>query len=230
MITRLSENTLIISLDTDIADDDSLHFIQRTTERLHNELGSWIIDIVPSYLTIHITFNLVQVSSATLTDRIDSIIQQQLAEPANNRTNNAKTIEIPVYYGQEVALDLAQLAQQKKLSSEQVITLHLARIYSVYAIGFAPGFAYLGYVDDTIATPRKATPRKKITAGSVGVADWQTAIYPTDSPGGWHIIGKTPYSVIDLSSESLTQFRTGDHVRFYAIDKAQFLHMGGSLS
>ena len=230
MITQLSENTLLISLDSGTASNDSLRLIQRTTERLHNELGSLVIDIVPSYVTIHITFNLLQISSARLITRIKTIIKQQLVEPVDNSKHEAKIIEIPVYYGQEVALDLAQLAQQKNLSAEDVIALHLAKLYSVYAIGFAPGFAYLGYVDEAIATPRKATPRKKITAGSVGIADSQTAIYPANSPGGWHIIGKTPYSVIDLSSESLTQFRTGDHVRFYAIDKADFIQMGGSLS
>jgi inhibitor of KinA len=110
-----------------------------------------------------------------------------------------------------------------------VIALHSSIIYDVYAIGFAPGFAYLGNVDKRIAMPRKETPRQKIFKGSVGIADQQTAIYPSDSPGGWQIIGRTPISLIDYNDDKLTKFETGDKVKFNPISRADFIDMGGVL-
>jgi KipI family sensor histidine kinase inhibitor len=99
----------------------------------------------------------------------------------------------------------------------------------VYAIGFAPGFAYLGNVDKRIAMPRKESPRQKVVKGSVGIADQQTAIYPSDSPGGWQIIGRTAVSLIDYNDERLTKFETGGKVKFNAITRQDFIDMGGEL-
>ena len=101
--------------------------------------------------------------------------------------------------------------------------------YRVYAIGFAPGFAYLGNTDKRIEIPRKQTPRLRVPAGSLAIADRQTAIYPKQSPGGWQIIGRTPISLIDFQRENLTVFEMGAQVSFTPIDKATFLDTGGVL-
>jgi len=97
------------------------------------------------------------------------------------------------------------------------------------AIGFAPGFAYLGTVDPRIASPRKETPRKKVAQGSVAIAGQQTAIYPSDSPGGWQIIGKTPLALIDYNTNPMTPFSVGSKVKFSAIDRNEFLALGGTI-
>ena len=103
------------------------------------------------------------------------------------------------------------------------------RTYRVYAIGFSPGFAYLGITDQRIALPRKATPRQKIPTGSVGIAGSQTAIYPSATPGGWQIVGRTPQRMIDWDSDSLALVSVGDRVRFRSIDRQEYLDLGGSL-
>ena len=110
-----------------------------------------------------------------------------------------------------------------------VVNIHVSATYRVYAIGFAPGFAYLGNTDKRIEIPRKQTPRLKVPAGSLAIADRQTAIYPKQSPGGWQIIGRTPISLIDYQRENLTVFEMGAQVSFTPIDRATFLDMGGVL-
>jgi KipI family sensor histidine kinase inhibitor len=141
--------------------------------------------------------------------------------------DSEKIITIPVYYGPEVALDIELIAARASLSIDAVIDIHSSTIYDVYAIGFAPGFAYLGNVDKRIAIPRKETPRKKIAKGSLGIADQQAAVYPAESPGGWQIIGKTPVVLIDYSSERLTQFEVGNKVKFLPVDREAFIGLGG---
>ena len=138
-------------------------------------------------------------------------------------------LTIPGYYGEEVGLDLVLIAERSGLSIAEVIECHCAKIYDVYAIGFSPGFAYLGEVDDAIACPRKVTPRKSLPKGSVGIADQQTAVYPKDSPGGWQIVGRTPVELVDFQAEKITPFTVGGRVKFEPIDREQFVTLGGQL-
>ena len=128
-----------------------------------------------------------------------------------------------------MALDADEICEHTGLTFEEVINIHASTTYRVYAIGFAPGFAYLGNTDSRIEIPRKQTPRLKVPPGSLAIADRQTAIYPKQSPGGWQIIGRTPVSLIDFERENLTVFEMGAQVTFTRIDKATFLKMGGVL-
>ena len=136
---------------------------------------------------------------------------------------------MPVYYGPEVGLDLDEVCDYSGLSRDEVVRIHSEQTYRVYAIGFSPGFAYLGITDQRIALPRKATPRQKVPTGSVGIAGSQTAIYPSATPGGWQIVGRTPQKMIDWDSDSLALVAVGDKVRFRSIDRQQYLELGGSL-
>jgi KipI family sensor histidine kinase inhibitor len=141
----------------------------------------------------------------------------------------SKVIHIPVYYGFEVALDLEKLLAEKELTIDEFIHLHTSQTYQVYAIGFSPVFAFLGQVDEQIQAPRLATPRIKIPAGSVGIADRQTAVYPIDSSGGWNIVGRT---ILDLSlndPKNLDKFKIGDKVKFYSISRDEFIRNGGQI-
>jgi len=124
---------------------------------------------------------------------------------------------------------LDALANRANLSVDEVVALHQAQEYRVYAIGFAPGFAYLGQVDERIAAPRLATPRQQVPRGAVGIADRQTAIYPAASPGGWNLIGLCPQPMFDPNNDPSMPVQVGDRVRFRGIDRQTFLDLGGEL-
>ena len=108
-----------------------------------------------------------------------------------------------------------------------VIERHSARTYQVFALGFAPGFAFMGLVDECLASPRLQTPRKRVPAGSLGVADRQTAIYPLVSPGGWNLVGRSPTRLFDRELDGYSIWQPGDRVRFQPIDHAEFVRLGG---
>ncbi len=125
-----------------------------------------------------------------------------------------RTIEIPVLYDGE---DLSYLADYHQMSEERVVELHTAPTYRVYMMGFLPGFAYMGGLNAQIATPRRATPRTKVPAGSVGIAGNQTGIYPSESPGGWQLIGRTNLQLYTPHSAEITLLKAGDLVKFIAL-------------
>ncbi len=134
-----------------------------------------------------------------------------------------RQITLPVCYDLRCGPDLPFVAQQHGLSVEEVIACHANVVYRVFMLGFLPGFAYLGLVDARIATPRRPTPRPRVPAGSVGIAGRQTGIYPTDSPGGWQLIGRTPVRMFDPYAPQPTRLRPGDEVRFYPISYEAWL-------
>jgi len=130
--------------------------------------------------------------------------------------------KLPVCYDPEFGIDLEEVSQYTGKSIEQLITLHTSATYTVYGIGFLPGFLYLGGVPKDLETPRKASPRLNVKKGSVGLARKQTGIYPQDCPGGWNIIGNCPIPIFDAEKENPCFIRVGDTVRFYAVTRAQF--------
>jgi inhibitor of KinA len=138
-------------------------------------------------------------------------------------------IRIPVCYDPAFAPDMIRLSAAKKCTPEELIGLHTAATYKVYMLGFLPGFAYMGGTDERIAMPRKPQP-VKVMAGSVGIAGRQTGIYPLDSPGGWHIIGRTPLRMFDPAAKKPVLLNTGDRVQFYTISKNEFLFMQEGLT
>jgi inhibitor of KinA len=137
-------------------------------------------------------------------------------------TSRGQRVEVPVTYGGEYGPDLEYVARYHHLSESDVIRLHTSRDYHVYMIGFVAGFPYLGEVPDEIATPRLSTPRLRVPAGSVGIAETQTGIYPCEAPGGWQIIGRTPLRLFDVEQSPPAAMRPGDTVKFTPIDKHGF--------
>jgi KipI family sensor histidine kinase inhibitor len=222
----LSENTGIILFEQRI-ERATFQRVNQCTQAIEIHLSQFIVDLVPAYASIHIVFNLVKVSAETFEILLNEVIENLSIDVVE--VTGQKTVTIPVYYGSEVAPDIGLVAQFSNLTIDAVIALHTSIVYDVYAIGFAPGFAYLGNVDKRIAMPRKESPRQKVVKGSVGIADQQTAIYPSDSPGGWQIIGRTAVSLIDYNDERLTKFETGGKVKFNAITRQDFIDMGGEL-
>ena len=184
-----------------------------------------VIDIIPSYSSIFITYDIFKYSYETLCEKIKT----HLCSTRENTHFNPKLLQIKVYYGTEVGLDLNNLSKKLNLSINDIINLHTSPTYLVYAIGFAPGFAFLAHVHSSISVPRLSTPRKIIKKGSVAIAEQQTAIYPEDSPGGWNIIGKSTFKAYDKNLASLTPFEIGDKVKFISISRQEFLDSGGLL-
>jgi KipI family sensor histidine kinase inhibitor len=156
-------------------------------------------------------------------------VREAVANSVGTGASEGRTVVLPVYYHPEVGEDLLTLAERAGLSTDEVVALHSGGEYRVYAIGFAPGFAYLGQVDKRIAAPRLATPRQKVPRGAVAIADRQTAVYPAVSPGGWNLIGRCPVRMFDPQAEPIMPVQVGDIVRFEAIGRQEYLSMGGEL-
>ncbi|NVK02363.1 MAG: 5-oxoprolinase subunit PxpB [Oceanospirillaceae bacterium] len=220
------ERAAILYLGSVISEQSAAR-VSAAVELLQDSFGSALIDIVPSYTSILLTYDINHYNYFSFKHAVCSALSE-LAENPMSRSPS-RIVEVPVYYGEEVALDLAEVARSTGLSGDEVIRLHSQQHYNVYAIGFAPGFAYLGLTPKELRVDRKKTPRLKVPCGSVAIADNQTAIYPSVTPGGWQIIGRTPMSLIDWQSESVSPFTVGDAVRFRAVDKETFLAQGGCL-
>ncbi|GMQ45712.1 5-oxoprolinase subunit PxpB [Vibrio sp. 10N] len=191
---------------------------------IERAFSSTITNCTPSYTTLLIEFHPLSCSPEALTEYIQNIDLNSL--PSHN---HLKPITLPTYYASEVAPDLASLAKRHSLSVEEVITLHCRSTYTVCAIGFAPGFAFLAELPKALHTPRHQTPRTRVPKGSVGIANNQTAVYPSDTPGGWQIIGNCPLTLFDRSAPEKSLLRIGDKVQFEPIDRSTFLTLGGEL-
>lgn len=218
------ENSLIIYFG-DTASPEVSAQVQKTARQLQEKLADMLIDLVPSYASLLVIYN------ALLTDHfyVKSIIKRTLSDNSTAGITTGKVVTLPVYYSSESGADLVALAERAHLTEDEVIKIHQQTEYRVYAIGFAPGFAYLGEVDRRIATPRLATPRLKVPRGAVAIADRQTAIYPAQSPGGWNIIGLCPQRMFDQAATPSMPVGVGDIVKFKAISRDEFIALGGEL-
>lgn len=189
-----------------------------------NKIKDNILEITPSYTSLFIQYR----ASQCHFDEFNAALQRWIKEHSTSTITDASTThQLPVYYHPDVGPDLPDVALRHKLSREDVIQRHQQTEYHVYTIGFAPGFAFLGHVSPHIATPRHDTPRHNIPAGSVGIANHQTAIYPNASPGGWQIIGNCPIPLFDINAIPMTPFNVGDKVKFNPVSRDKFLQLGG---
>jgi inhibitor of KinA len=146
-----------------------------------------------------------------------------LGRKLDGEAKSAREIEIPVCYEAEFAPDVAEVAGQNGLTGTEVSELHSSGSYLVQAVGFAPGFAYLGGLSEKLFTPRRPTPRTQVPAGSVGIGWKHTGVYPLTMPGGWHLIGRTPMELFRLEEKAPALLRVGDHVRFRPITGKEFI-------
>ena len=175
-------------------------------------------DIVPTYCSVAVYFDPLR----TAYDQLVESIQRELAHPSPEPATGREPLRIPVCYGAEFGPDLGEVAAFAHVSGDEVVRRHTAATYRVFMLGFVAGFAYMGTVDASIAMPRRATPRVRVPLGSVGIAGVQTGIYPAETPGGWQLIGRTPVKPFDPERAEPFLMQAGDHVRFYAIDRATF--------
>jgi inhibitor of KinA len=177
-----------------------------------------LLDVVVGYCSVTLYFDPLAVDPAWLEAEVlavaDSLPMGAVAE--------GRLLDVPVCYGGEYGPDLADVAAHARVSEAAVVTMHARVTYHVYMIGFIPGFAYMASVDPRIALPRRTTPRERVPAGSVAIAAGQTGIYPMESPGGWHLIGRTHVRPYDPARDEPFLFRPGDQVRFHAVDRLAF--------
>ena len=225
-IHPVNENSVIIYFADKVCPEvaDKVSQIYRL---LKAEEDSVIVDIVPSYTSILLSCDLRKTGLRGFIEYLRRFLIKTTEQAFSSA--KAKRITLPVYYGEDVAWDHQELSDYTQLPFSEIVSLHTSEIYRVFAIGFAPGFAYLGNTNPLISIPRKANPRKAVPKGSVAIADQQTAIYPQQSPGGWQVIGRTPVELFDVTKATLSKFEMGAEVKFEAIDRETFLAMGGQI-
>ena len=223
MILRSAGENALIAYLGDKTSPEGAARVQATAAAVEQCLGADLIDLVPSYASLLIIFDPLTTDHLSVSHRVRSAARELTVSEASEGT----TVVLPAYYHPEVGEDLESLAENAGLSTEDVIAIHSGMQYRVYAIGFAPGFAYLGEVDERIAAPRLATPRQKVPRGAVAIADRQTAVYPAESPGGWNLIGRCPVRMFDPDASPTMPVSVGDIVRFEPVSRAEYLAAGG---
>lgn len=185
-----------------------------------------MIEVVPAYSSVTIYYNVLTVKKYTPSgesafERMKQEVEARLKDEPDMSESNLRLLRIPVCYDTDFATDIEFVARIKNISVAELIQIHTRRIYKVYMLGFLPGFAYMGEVDNRIAVPRKKQPQT-ILPGSVGIAGKQTGIYPMASPGGWQIIGRSPLNFFTAEENKPTLLQAGDNVQFFTIDKNEF--------
>ena len=175
-------------------------------------------DVVPTFRSVAVYFDPLRTDYAALLVRLETLA----ARPPDQSSAHGAPVRVPVCYGGEFGPDLAGVAAFAGCSEAEVIGLHTSPTYRVFMLGFVPGFAYMGIVDRRIAVPRHSTPRVRVPVGSVGIAGVQTGIYPAETPGGWQLIGRTPFKPFDAARAEPFLLKAGDAVRFYAIEPDEF--------
>ncbi|MBU2895182.1 5-oxoprolinase subunit B family protein [Vibrio hepatarius] len=224
-VDPVAECSILIRFETKCCQKLSL-LIGEISRYLANQLGTIIMNVTPSIDSILIDYLPHRVSIFEFIPYLEKLVTEAIrALPENT---DPQTIELPVYYHQDVGPELNQY-NEKGLSADDVIGLHSKNEYTVEAIGFAPGFAFLSSVSETLRLPRRATPRLKLPKGSVGIADTNTAVYPSDSPGGWNIIGNCPVNLYTPEKTPILPFSIGTKVCFKPISSDEFLRLGGRI-
>ena len=209
-----------ISIDFGQAIDPKINRqIRQVIEQIKLLQLDGIIELVPTYCALLVQYDAMVYTYSDICRTINPILQESVTDSANERVT---IVEIPTIYGGEYGPDLGFVASHNHISEAEVVSIHSGADYLVYMLGFIPGFTYLGGMDPRIATPRLSSPRTLIPAGSVGIAGEQTGTYPSDSPGGWQIIGRTPVTMYDMSKEQAALLQAGDYVRYVSIDENEF--------
>jgi inhibitor of KinA len=183
------------------------------------------VEYVPAFTTVTVYYNPLEVElagEASPSDRVAATLRHMLLKTKACTDAPPPVIEIPVCYGGKFGPDLAFVASHTHLTPAEVIDLHTQAEYLVYMIGFAPGFPYLGGMDEQLVVPRKEKPRTKVPAGSVGIAGKQTGVYSIPTPGGWQLIGRTPLQLFTPHAETPSLLSAGNHIRFVSITEREY--------
>jgi KipI family sensor histidine kinase inhibitor len=206
----LGDSAITVALGEGISRSLSADVL-RVAEGLRAASLLGVTEIVPAYATLGVFYDPLRVNFDELRERLRPVVEQSRDAQTTTASSATRTIQIPIWYNGE---DLAEVAERTGHTVDEVIELHSAREYYVYVIGFVPGFAYLGEIDSSLILPRRSTPRKRVPAGSVGIAEAQTGVYPFETPGGWHLIGRTDAKMFDAERAEPALLKVGDRVVF----------------
>jgi len=195
--------------------------VRRLLRLLELEPVDGVRNLHPAYCSLLVKFDVLKFSH----EKLEGKLRRYLARLDEVKLPEPRLVEIPVCYGGEFGPDLAEVCALRGMTAAQVIELHSSAEYLVYFLGFVPGFAYLGELPEALVMPRLASPRRKVPAGSVGIAANHTGVYPFATPGGWRLIGRTPAKVFRADRDGLSLLTIGDRVRFTPIDAERFADM-----
>ena len=231
-IVPLGDAALVVRVRDRFEDapEETLDVVLRTLQQLRTAAIPGVIELAPAYTSIAVFFEPITTAKATETsDKVFDWLASRIraavagvADPGKTPRSRSQTVEIPVCYDPEFALDIDDVARRANVSPKEVIRLHSTAEYRVACIGFVPGFPFLTGLPKKLATPRRDVPRKGIPPGSVGIGGAQTGIYPLRSPGGWNLIGRTPLRLFDPEKNPPVLLRAGDRVRFRVITREEF--------
>ena len=207
------------TLDLEI--NEGLHSLALT---LRTRAPAWVRDIVPALTGIAVHFDPEHAELPAAPLKAAETLVRECIDAMPWRPTG-RVIEVPVCYDPEFALDIVEVAGRSGIEPEDIAARHSRSDHRVLMVGFAPGLPYLGGLDPTLALPRRATPRTRVPAGSVAIANLQTTVYPFETPGGWSVIGRTPLVLFDPAREAPSLFSPGDRVRFAAISRSEYARL-----
>ena len=224
-ISALGETALIIDFGN-VIDESINKLVHSLFYQIQNDPIPGMIEAVPGYSSLTIYYDILFIRNTlnkqtTAFEWVSESLKKYILKENIETGDPQMLIKVPVCYENEFAPDLGFIASQNKISHEEVIYLHTSTDYHIYMLGFLPGFAYMGMVDEKISSSRKQKP-VFVEAGSIGIAGKQTGIYPFRSQGGWQIIGRTPLKLFDKEKINPVLFKAGDKVQFYSITKDEF--------
>ena len=212
------DSALVIEFGNEISVDINKK-IRKMMDDIKKENIDGIVELVPTYCSLLINYDVLKIDYNTLVEKLKTFLNNNLETAEGEEVT---LVEIPTLYNDEFGPDLSYVAEYNKLSKEEVIKIHTGTDYLVYMLGFMPGFTYLGGMSEKIATPRLESPRLQIYPGSVGIAGKQTGMYPSMSPGGWRIIGRTPLKLYNPDSDTPVYISSGDYVRYVSISEEEY--------
>ena len=215
-----SDQSLLIYFGEEI----TIHANERVCKLVHlleSEPVAGVRNLHPAYCSLLVKFDALEWRHEAL----ERELRKYLGRLDKVKLPEPRQVEIPVCYGGEFGPDLEDVAATHGISPKRVIELHTSATYLVYFLGFTPGFAYLGELPKELVTPRLPVPRKRVPAGSVGIAGNQTGVYPFETPGGWRLLGRTPLAMFRTDREGLSLLAIGDQVRFVPISLKRFAEL-----
>jgi len=230
-IFPLGDAAVTIDLEKGI-DEAANSLVISWLNQLQSDPLPGMTELIPAYSSLTVYYDIIRAKKTakpgqTAFEHIREQLEKRLQQPVQQNAVKQRLVRVPVCYEDEFAPDLHYLASEKNIPVEEVVRLHCAKEYKVYMLGFLPGFAYMGEVDEQIVMPRKPQPHP-VEAGGVGIAGKQTGIYPLNSPGGWQIIGRTPLNLFDPHSEEPTLLKAGDRVQFYPVTAKDYYDIKNS--
>lgn len=223
-ILNAGDTAIVVEFGNEISPSINAH-VKAFSDAMKNSSIPGIVDLIPTFRSVLVHYNPLVMRFDKMVGEIKKVISQTKDTEAAKK----RIFQIPVCYGGVYGPDLADVAAHAGMSEEEVIAIHSRTPYLIYMLGFLPGFAYLGGMDERIAMPRLPDPRAKIAARSVGIAGEQTGLYPMESPAGWRLIGRTPVRPYDAKRKNPILYEAGDYIEFIPIDESEYTHIEMSI-